>query len=106
MGSAKINQLQLLQQNLQTVTLQKQQIDEQLTEISSALSAIGETTQAYKIIGKVMVAASRDSLAGELEEKKELAEIRLQNFTKQKVKIQAELEKLQKEVMDELKKEK
>ena len=106
MSSEKINQLQLLQQNLQGVAAQKQQISEQLTELNSALNELKATNQAYKIVGKIMIATSQQELTKELEEKKELSEVRLQNFAKQEDKLKQDMEQLQKEVMEELKEEK
>tara|TARA_Y100000310_G_scaffold267777_1_gene279948 strand:- start:233 stop:553 length:321 start_codon:yes stop_codon:yes gene_type:complete len=105
MNSKKINQLQLLQQNQQNIIVQKQQMDEQLTELNSALTELKSTSQAYKIAGKIMIATSKDKLTKELGEKKEFTEVRLQNFTKQEEKLKHEIEKVQKEVMTALKKE-
>ena len=102
MSSAKIGELQLLQQNLQTVGGQKQQIEEQLTELTSALQELEGTTQAYKIVGKIMIATPKDKLVKELQDTKEVADIRLKNFTKQEDKLKADIEEAQKEVMKEL----
>ena len=82
MASKKIEQLQLLQQNLQTIALQKQQIEEQLTELSSALTELKSTDKAYKIVGKIMIASPKDILAKDIEEKTEMAKVRLSSFSK------------------------
>lgn len=105
MSSEKINQLQLLQQNIQTILAQKQQIQSQLVEFESALTEIGKTEKSYKILGNVMVAVSRDDISKELNEKKEVAEVRLKNFIKQEERLKSNLEQLQKEVVSELKPE-
>ena len=106
MASKKIEQLQLLQQNLQTIALQKQQIEEQLTELSSALTELKSTDKAYKIVGKIMIASPKDILAKDIEEKTEMAKVRLSSFSKQEENIKKSMEETQKEVMEELKKEK
>ena len=103
MGSAKINQLQLLQQNLQNILSQKQQMQEQLMEINSALTELKKTETAYRIVGKIMIATHRDTLQSELHEKREVLEIRVKNFTEQEEKLKKNLEKTQKEVLEELK---
>ena len=104
-NSTKINQLQLLQQNLQNLVMQKQQVQNQLLEIDSALSELGTTDKAYKIVGKIMLASSKDKLIKDLEEKKEISEVRIKNFKEQEESLQKNIEDTQKEVMAELKEE-
>lgn len=104
MGSVKINQLQILQQNLQNLQLQKQQIQSQVVEYDSTLTELKTTNTAYKIIGKIMVSGSKEDIIKDLKQKKEVAGIRLNNFTKQEKRLKESLEKIQKEIMEELKK--
>ena len=102
----KINQLQLLQQNLQNNSLQKQQLQAQMIEFDSALKELEQTDKAYKIVGKVMLAASQQDLVKELTEKKEVVELRLKNFTQQEQQLQEKIAELQQEVMTELQQDK
>ncbi len=104
MTSAKVNQLQLLQQNLQTVLSHRQQLQEEIGELDSALTELNTTEKAYKIVGRIMIASSKDKLLKELQDQKEVLDIRLKNFSKQEEKLKENLEKLQKEVMGEFKK--
>lgn len=101
----KINQLQLVQQNLQNILLQKQQLESQLTELNSALTELEGTDKAYKIVGKIMIASSKDSLQEDLKQKKEVTDIRMNNFIKQEEKLKTNLEELQKEVVKDMKKD-
>ena len=105
MVSDNVNHLQLLRQNIEAVALQKQQIESQLSELSSALSEIKQTEKTYKILGRIMVATSRDQLQKDLTEKKDLAEIRLKNFDEQEKRIQKEMEGAQKKYVKDIKKE-
>ena len=105
MVSDNVNHLQLLRQNLEAVALQKQQIESQLSELSSALSEIKQTEKTYKILGRIMVATPRDQLQKDLTEKKDLAEIRLKNFDEQEKRIQKEMEGAQKKYVKDIKKE-
>ena len=84
MSSNKMQQLQLTQQNLQNIMVQKQQVQNQMVEMDSALTELKTTDKAYKIVGKIMIAASKDDLGKKLQEKKEVAEVRLKNFSKLK----------------------
>ena len=102
MTSPKISQLQLLQQNIQTLQGQKQQMQEQLVELHSAITELKTTDKAYHIIGKIMLAASKEKLLADLEEKKEIYTLRVKNFTEQEEKIKKSIEKTQKEVMEDL----
>ena len=98
--------MQLLQQNLQALLVQKQQFQLQLNEFESALSEIKEAKQAYKIIGNVMILSTRDDLEKTLKEKKETVELRIKNIETQEERLRKKAEELQQEVMQKLKKEK
>ena len=106
MAGEKINQLQLLQQNLQNIILQKQQLANQNIELDSALLNLQKTTQAYRIIGNIMVASSQEELSKDLQDKKEIVELRLKSLLRQEEKLKENIEKIQEEVLKELKKDK
>jgi len=98
----KINQIQLLQQNMQNFSMQRQQFQIQQTEIESALSELEKTNHAYKIIGNIMVSTEKDSLKKDLEEKKQMLTIRIGSIEKQESKIREKAEELQKQVLTEI----
>jgi len=106
MASSKIAQLQLLQQNLQNILTQKQQLQNQLIELDSALTELNTTDKAYKIVGKIMLAAPKQELIKDLEEKKEVVSVRIKNFSQQEEKLQNNFEEVQKEVVQEMQAEK
>ncbi|MFC1801654.1 prefoldin subunit beta [Nanoarchaeota archaeon] len=98
-----IGQLQLIQQNLQTILMQKQQFQMQLNEIDSALQEIVNTQQAYKIIGNIMVAGKKEEIEADLKKKKEILEIRIKNLETQEQKLRSKVEDMQKGVVRGLK---
>jgi len=100
----KINQMQLLQRNLENFSAQRQQFQMQLTEIESALLELTKSNQAYKILGNVMVLSKKDDLVKELEEKKQMMDIRISSIEKQESKVREKAEELQKEVLQEIEK--
>ncbi len=104
MASAKIAQLQLLQQNVQAVQAQKQHIEEELTELNSALTELKTTEKAYQIIGKLMFSVPKEELLKELEGKQEMSTLRLKNFTEQEEKLKKNVEIAQREVIEDLRK--
>jgi len=99
MDQSKIAQLQLLQQNLQNILLQKQQLQNSLLELESALQEIKSTEKSYKILGHIMVAVSPDKLSKELQEQKEMNNLRLKNYLSQEEKLKKSIEDTQKELM-------
>ena len=100
----RVAQLQLLQQNLQTLLVQKQQFQLQLNEIDSALSEIKDSKQAYKIVGNIMVLSNREDLEKSLKEKKDIIELRLKNIETQEERLRKKGEELQQQVVKEMKK--
>lgn len=101
-----LQQLQLTQQNLQNILLQKQQIQSQLVEYVSALDNLKDTDKAYKICGKIMIAQPSTVLISNLQEKKETAEVRLKHFEKQEDRLRKNIEELQKGLIADLEKKK
>ena len=95
----KINQLQLYEQSVQSMLLQKQQLKAQGTEIDSALNELKDSKEQYKIIGNIMVNSDKESLQKELEEKKSQIELRVKSMEKQEDSIKEKMQSLQKEVM-------
>ncbi len=101
----KITQLQNLEQNINTLIAQKQQFQSQNIEIDNALSQIDGTEKVFRIIGNIMVASAKEDVKKDLDEKKEIAMLRLKTIDKQEDKLRAKAAELQHEVMNEMKKE-
>jgi prefoldin beta subunit len=98
----KINQLQLLEQNMQQYSMQKQQFQGQLIEIESALSELKSTTDAYKIVGNIMVKSSKADLDKELTSKKDVVELRIKTLEKQEQRLKDKAKEIRSEVMGEM----
>jgi prefoldin beta subunit len=99
----KLVQLQLLEQNMQTFLMQKQQFQVQLSEVESALENIKGSSKTYKIIANIMVDSDKSVLEKDLQQKKEVLELRIKSLEKQEEKIREKSEKLQKEVLGNMK---
>jgi prefoldin beta subunit len=100
----KLKQLQMLEQNLQQILMQKQAFQGQLVEVDSALSEIDKANTTYKIIGNIMIESKKDDLKKDLQDRKESAELRITSLDKQEEKIREQAQKLQQEVLEKLKK--
>jgi prefoldin beta subunit len=99
----KIEQLQNLEQNINNLIAQKQQFQSQQLEVENALSQINETKQVFRIIGNIMVASEKTTVKKELDEKKELLELRMKTIEKQEDKLRKKAGELQQEVLKEMK---
>ena len=98
----KIQELQMLEQNLQNFLVQKQNFQMQMVEIDSALEELSKTDKAYKIVGNLMVASKKDELEADLKNKKEMTELRIKSIEKQEKSLKDRASKLQKEVLGEM----
>ncbi len=100
----KINQIQMIQQSMQNLSMQRQQFQIQETEIESALAELDKTDSSYKIIGNIMVKTDKGALKNDLKEKHEMLKIRISSLEKQEEKLRANAESLQQEVLKEIEK--
>ncbi len=98
----KISRMQAIEQNIQNLMMQKQQLQAQLVEATSALEELGKTDTAYKIIGNIMVLSEKQPLKAEIETKKEMTELRIKAIEKQSDDLRAKAKKMQDEVMAEM----
>lgn len=101
----KIAQLQNIEQNINQLIAQKQQFQSQNIEVDNALTQLKDTKKVYRIIGNIMVVSTKDKVQKELDEKKELTELRLKTLDKQEDKMREKASALQKDVMEEMKNE-
>ncbi|MCD4666697.1 prefoldin subunit beta [archaeon] len=100
----KIQQLQMLEQSIQNLIMQKQNFQAKLLESENALKELDKNPkEIYKIVGNIMVASEKNELEEELKKNKEMMDVRVKNIEKQEIMIKEKAEKLQKEVMEQLK---
>ena len=100
-----IRQMQMLEQKMQQYLQQKQQYQSHIIEINSALRELEQGKESYKIIGNIMLKRKNKDLIKELEEKKEIFELRIKTIEKQEEKTTKQSKELQQEVMKKMKKE-
>lgn len=99
----EIMQLQNYERQLQAVLLQKQQIQVQLNEANLALEELKKAKgDVYKAIGSVMIKSTAEEAGKDLEERKNLMEMRVKTLNSQEEKVKSELLRLQKKLKEEL----
>lgn len=98
----KLSQLQMIEQSMQNLLMQKQQFQLQQVEMESALKELEKVDEAYKIVGNIMVLSKKADLKEDLNSKKEITELRIKNMEKQEAQLRDKATKLQTEVMKEM----
>lgn len=95
----KINDLQILEQNLRSLLMQKQNINIELGEVVNALSEIEKTKDSvYKMVGSIIISIDKNKTLEELREKKKLLELRSSSVEKQETAIESRAKELQGEI--------
>lgn len=100
----KINQLQLIEQNLQQFSNQKQQFQSHFVEVETALKELKDASTAYKIVGNIMVLSKKEQLEKELSEKKEHLELRISALERQETKLRDKAKLIRQDVVKEMEK--
>lgn len=105
MENQKIQEMQILEQNLQNMLMQKQAFDMELSETKAALGEIEKAKDdVFKIIGQLMIKSDKDKIKEELTNKEKIINLRLDTITKQEKTFTDKLTSLREEVMKEAKK--
>jgi prefoldin beta subunit len=99
-ASENLQRLQVLDQNLQQVAMQRQQFSSQLFEVEGALKELESSEVAYKIVGGVMFGVKKAELKSDLESKKELIELRVKTLEKQEQQLREKFKKLQEDLKE------
>jgi prefoldin beta subunit len=101
----RLLRLQQLQQTLQNVLVQKQQLELELTEIEQALSELEklpEDAVIYKSIGTLLVKADKAKVTNDLNERKELLNMRINVLGKQEERLRGQAKELQEKIQQNL----
>jgi prefoldin beta subunit len=101
----RLLRLQQLQQTLQRILTQKQQLELELNEVEQALGELAKLTDEaviYKSIGSLLVKSGKDKTVTELNERKELLNVRITVLGKQDERLRAQVKDLQEKLQRDL----
>ena len=102
----QIKELQILEQNLQAVLMQKQAFQSEISEVENAIEQLADTKEeVYKIVGNIMIKSSKESLSKDLNSKKEIVALRLKSLDAQEKSLSEHTEELRKKVLSKIKRE-
>ena len=98
----KIHELQMIDQSLQNILMQKQSFQFELSETQSALSELENSSdEVFKMVGQLMIKTDKEKLKEELGNKEKFLDLRLKNLEKQEEELMGKVEKLRDEVVNE-----
>ena len=101
----QVGRLQQLQQNLQSIMMQKQHLESEHLETERALEVLQKANDddtVYKTAGSILVKSTKATLVSELQEKKELANTRLTVLSKQETRIKENLKEAETKIREML----
>lgn len=100
-NNTKIQEIQMLQQNMQSLMMQKQSFRFELSETQAALKEVENSgDEVFKIVGQLMVKSDKSKIKEELSNKEKLIELRVNSLDKQEQLLSENLEKLRDEVLN------
>ncbi len=102
----QLTRLDNLQQNLQSVSMQKQQVEAELTDAEKTLEEVKDVPaeeQIYKNVGSLLVKVTKEAMMKELEEKKDISNTRTLVLNKQESRLKENIKELQTKIDDMLK---
>ena len=101
----RLLRLQQLQQTLQSVLVQKQQVEVELTEIEQALGElqkVSDDATIYRAIGSLLVKSEKTKTITDLNEQKELFSTRATVLGKQEERLRSQVKELQAKLQQDL----
>lgn len=102
----QVSRLQQIQQNLQSIVLQKQHLESEQLETDRALEVLkkmNDNEAVYKTAGSILVKSTKPSMISELEEKKELSNTRLTVLSKQETRLKENLKEAETKIREMIK---
>jgi len=100
MDQSKVQEMQILEQNLQNLFMQKQSFQIEFSETQSALKEIEASgDEIFKMIGQLMIKSDKSKVKEELINKEKFLDIRINSIEKQEGSLVEKLEKLREEII-------
>ena len=94
----KIQEIQILEQNLQNILLQKQAFNMELSETKAAKHEVENSgDDVFKIIGQLMIKSDKSKIVAELSNKERLLDLRVKSLEKQEIILTEKIDSIRKE---------
>ena len=96
----KIQEIQILEQSLQNLLLQKQAFQMEISETTAAKREIEKAGDGvFKIIGQLMIKSDKSKVKEELSNKERLLDLRIKSLEKQEATFLEKIDSLKKEIL-------
>ncbi len=100
----KIQELQIIEQNLHALIMQKQAFQIEISETENALNEISNSNDdIFKIVGNIMIKTDKNKTLEDLKKKKDLFLLRLKSINSEEKNLNSKVEELKKEIMSKIK---
>lgn len=95
-----MQEMQLLEQNLQNILMQKQAFQMEFAENQGSLKEIKSAKDdVFKIIGQLMIKSNKEKITEELMNKEKMIDLRIKSLEKQEQELSDKLTKLRDEFL-------
>jgi prefoldin beta subunit len=102
-AAKKIQELQILEQTVQNVLMQRQAFLLELNETNLALEELKTAgNEVYKIVGQLMLKTSKEESEKDLKSKKEILELKNKNLERQEAGFRDKISKLRDEILENI----
>lgn len=103
----QLQKMQQAQQSLQSILLQKQQLEMEQIDSDKALEELKKASDdelVYKHAGSILIKSTKNDLIAELEERKELSKTRSTVLAKQEARVKESLQEQESKINEMIKK--
>jgi prefoldin beta subunit len=97
----KIQEMQILEQSVHQIIMQKQAFQMELSETQAALKELEKADdEVFKIIGQLMIKAKKSEIKDELLSKEKILKLRTENLSKQEETLSKKMEEIRDKILD------
>lgn len=95
-----MQEMQILEQNLQNILMQKQAFQMEFSETQNSLKEIKDSKEdVFKIVGQLMIKTDKNKMQEELTNKEKMIDLRIKSLEKQENTLSEKLTKLRDEML-------
>lgn len=99
-SNSAIQEMQFIEQGLNTILLQKQAFQLELSETQTAIKEIHESgDDVFKIVGNLMIKSNKEKIKVELGSKEKFLDVRIKTLEKQEISLTEKLQKLRDDLL-------
>ena len=96
-----LQEMQILEQNMQSLLMQRQTFQLELSETQSALKELENSSEeVYKIVGNLMIKSDKSKIKNDLLDKEKIINLRVKTIEKQEGFLMDKLEKLREKIIN------